>query len=110
MEESTVTEHHRWAPAQYRGEGEVWYRDEQVATVMCLLGVYAGTTDAETASDTADPDHDTLDVKGGSVQLVSGHIPCDGEELLMVCSEGRSFRFVATHKVDRVYRITPVEQ
>ena len=95
-----MTGRHYTPPSQYKGEGEVWYQGERVATVQCMLGLFYE----------AAPVNSLPPVKGGSVQLAYGHIPSDGEELLLVCPEGRSLRFRATHKVGRVYRVTPLEQ
>ena len=95
-----MSKHRYTAPSLYRGEGEVWYQDQRIATVECLLGLFHGRS----AANSVPP------VKGGTVQLVTGQLPTDGEELLLVCSDGRSFRFVATHKVAHIYRVTPVGQ
>ncbi len=108
MEVSSVTVFHRTPPTPHRGDGDVRYQGRRVATVTYILGLFPQANVAASADGGATPGEDPLHVKGGTVQLIWGSIPTDGEQLVLGLSDGRRLHFVATHKVDRVYRVTPV--
>lgn len=101
---------HYTAPTQSKGDGEVWYRGRRVATVAYLLGLFRESYVAAGAGNAALRALRPLPVRGGSLRLNRGSIPADGEELLMVLADGHRLRFTATHKLARVYGVTPVGQ